>query len=203
PRNDVTPTFRSILGDSIKIIERGALDSLTDSEIEGIKPAEGDQTYISLLKTGKSTKISKAKLIPLLQAELIELEKEVDVTIILCTGDFPSIKSAKPIFYPDRVLVNVIDAVLNKGKIGLVIPLSEQKESLLKKWSKSKCNFVTEVASPYEKSDFKQAAIHLKNQGVEAIVLDCMGYNESHKMDVVKASGLPTLLSRSLVARVA
>ncbi|MBM7599121.1 protein AroM [Virgibacillus halotolerans] len=203
PRTDVTPTFRTILGDSIEIVERGALDSLSGQEIKDMEPAKGDITYITRLKTKQSAKISKSKLLPLLQMELTELEKKTDMTVILCTGDFPSILTTKPILYPDRILVKVIEAILSKGILGLIIPLKEQKDSLLEKWSGLDINIVIEVASPYTKSDFKTAGMNMKSLGAEVIVLDCMGYNETQKAEVANASGLPTILSRSLVSRIA
>lgn len=203
PRTDVTPTFHSLLGDSIEIIERGALDLLSDQEIKEMEPSESDITYISRLRTGRSAKLNKEKLLPLLQKELIELEENVDMTVMLCTGNFPTIVSKKPIFYPDRILVNVIDAILLEGKLGLIIPLAEQKESLLEKWKEINIPIIVEAASPYEESDFKMAGKKLKDQGATAIVLDCMGYNETHKIEIEKGSELPTILSQSLVARIA
>jgi|SRR5699024_6069541 len=203
PRNDITPTFKKILGNSIEIVESGALDDLTEIELKRIEPSKNEATYISKLKSGESTRISKKKLLPLLQIKLEELEKQVDLTVMLCTGDFPSIKSTKPILYPDNILVHNIKATLKTGKLGLIMPLAEQKESLLKKWERISLPIVTGVASPYEETvDITKPAETLKQQGATMIVLDCMGYTQQHKKEVLDSSNLPTLLSKSLTASV-
>lgn len=203
PRNDVTPSFRRIIGEKVEIIERGALDSLTKSEIKEVAPKDGDITYISKLRNDTSVKINKTKLLPLLQAELIALEKEVDLTIMLCTGDFPTIHATKPILYPDRILVKMIDAVLSEGTLGLVIPLEEQRNSLQEKWEELGLDIVVAVASPYSDSDFIKAGKELLDLGADVIALDCMGYSEVHQKDVSIGSGLPVIVSRTLVARIA
>jgi len=202
PRSDITPTFENILGDSVDIIEGGALDSLTESEIKRIQPIQNETTYVSKLKNGDSTKISKKKLLPLLQQELNKLEQKVELTVMLCTGNFPSITSTKPILYPDDILVHNIKAILKNGKLGLLIPLEKQRDNLLKKWERIDLPIVVESASPYEKVDIKKTAARLKREGATMIVLDCMGYNLEHKTEVRKSTNLPTILSKSLTASI-
>lgn len=203
PRMDVIPSFQRIIEEKVEIVERGALDSLTEEEIQDIGPNDGDVTYISKLRNGNSVKINKEKLLPLLQAELTALEKEVDLTIMLCTGNFPTIVSAKPVLYPDRILVKVIESVLSEGTLGLVIPLEEQRQSLKEKWVETGLDIVIAVASPYSGENFTQAGEKLLDLGADVIALDCMGYSEEHKKDVVKGSGLPVIVSRTLVASIA
>jgi len=202
PRTDITPSIQAIMGPEITIVERGALDSLKEENLPQITPDNHDTTYISRLRNGKSVKIGKRKLLPLLQAELIELEKESSVVLMLCTGDFPTLETTKTIIYPDRILNQTVTALLPKGSLGLIIPLEEQRETLVAKWEQKDLKIVVEVASPYEESDIRKASYALKEQGANIIVLDCMGYNERHKTDAVKGSGLPVLLPRTLVARI-
>src|SRR5690606_9998357 len=92
---------------------------------------------------------------------------------------------------------------MDSGTLGLIIPLEEQRESLLKKWKQANLHIVAEVASPYEDSDVQGAAGNLKQQGASAIVMDCMGYNDAPNAQAVQGSGLPVLLPRTLVARIA
>lgn len=203
PRTDVTPSLQNILGD-VAIKESGALDRLSEENLHQVVPDEKTTTmYISRLRNGKSVKINKEKLLPLLQEELTELEEEVDVTIMLCTGDFPDLKSKKPILFPDKVLIHTVQAVLYKGTLGLIIPLEEQRNSLTEKWQGFEGEIRVSVANPYENSNIKKAAKYLEKQGVDLIVLDCMGYNESHKQEVREVFDGPVILPRTLVARIA
>lgn len=204
PRKDATPSIQKILGEHVEIVERGGLDRLTQDELHLIAPDPAEKVYISKLRNGESVKIGKTKLLPLLQEELSQLEEEVDVILMLCTGDFPTLQTKKPILYPDKILTHVTQAILSRDStLGLIIPLEEQRHSLKEKWGDSGIDLEVEVASPYEESDIHGAAKRLKVKGAHMIILDCMGYNDEQQQEAKKASGLPVMLSRSLAARVA
>lgn len=205
PRTDVTPSIQKILGNTVEIKERGGLDRLTEESLAQISPDATTKTiYISRLRNGESVKIAKNKLLPLLQEELSEMEQEVDVVIMLCTGDFPTLTTTKPIIFPDKVLCRTVQAILPvSGKLGLIIPLEEQRGSLVEKWQELSMEIEVEVADPYSESDFKGAAASLKEKGADLVILDCMGYNEFHKREVKEAFGGPVILPRTLVARIA
>ncbi|TKH03716.1 AroM family protein [Peribacillus simplex] len=202
PRVDVTPSIQHILGNTVDIVEAGGLDRIRDDDLNSVTPDKDEVTYISRLRNGQSIKIGKSKLLPLLQAELDKLEEQVSAVIMLCTGDFPTIINKKPLIYPDKILSHTVQAILSKGKLGLVVPLEEQRNTLTRKWKSTGAELYVEVASPYEDSDIKRAAGNLKNQGADLIVLDCMGYNETHKKEAMEGSGLPVLLPRTLTARI-
>ena len=203
PRTDVTPSIQSILGKDVVIKESGGLDSVAAGNMQDVLPCDSEITYISRLRNGTSTKIGKSKLLPLLQKELSELEKKVDVVVMLCTGDFPTLEANKPILYPDRVLNHMIQAIIPPVSLGLIIPLEEQRHSLVEKWKGQDVDPIVEVASPYEKSDVAGAAQALKERGADIIVLDCIGFNEQHKQDAIKGGRLPVILPRTLIARIA
>lgn len=96
----------------------------------------------------------------------------------------------------------MVNGVLGNGVLGALVPLPEQKEGLKEKWGS--LPLVIESANPYDKDeDFVTPALQLKEQGATVIVLDCMGYTEAHKAIVKRETGLPVILPRSLVARVA
>lgn len=201
PRTDVTPTIKSILGTNIDIVEAGALDRLREDELRTMLPEASDVTYISKLRNGQSTKIGKSKLLPLLQEELTTLEEQVSVVIMLCTGDFPSLRARKPILYPDKILKHTIIGINPAEKIGIIVPLEEQRTSLVSKWEG--LNVIAEAASPYEDSDISGAAQRLQEKGATILILDCIGYQERHKRDAIQATGLPVFLPQTLVARIA
>src|SRR5690606_22877801 len=125
PRTDIVPSFQTILGNDVLIKEAGGLDRLTESEIANVYPDETDTTYISRLRNGESVKMGKSKILPLLQKELTELEKEASLIIVLCTGELQSLYSNKTIIYPDTILKHVVSATIHTGKLGLIIPLEE------------------------------------------------------------------------------
>ena len=202
PRVDMTPEMEILVGDGCTFIEAGALDDLTAGEIKSLAPEAGEAVYVSRLRTGEHAKLVKSKLYPLLQEKILQLEEQVSSTIIACTGNFPYFVHSKPLLYPDKVLTNTVTAVLGNGKLGAIVPLPEQLESLAEKWQG--IPILTEHGNPYVADvDLVTPARRLKEQGATIIVLDCMGYTEAHKEIVKNETGLPVILPRSIVARVA
>lgn len=202
PRSDVVSEIKGILG-NVEIVERGCLDELTKEEIESLKPEEAEPFLVTLLRDGSSIKVSKEKVANLLQLHIKELESE-DVTLIvlLCTGDFSSIKSKKLIVEPGKLIRKLVQAILiSEKKLGVIIPSSEQIQQTMKKWSN--LNPVIAVASPYENPEkIEQAAKTLQAKNIDLTVLDCIGYTRQMKQKVKQATGKPAILARTIVARV-
>ncbi|MBM7573445.1 AroM family protein [Aquibacillus albus] len=201
PRVDMTPEMKPLLGEDTSFIEAGALDDLSEAEIARLAPRFGEFTYVSRLRNGSSVKLSKEKLLPYVQNKILDVEKSVSSSIVVCTGSFPTIIHSKPILFPDLILYHVVQSVIGNGKLGIIVPLEEQIGQLTKKWGD--IPIVVSAASPYEKVDIESPSNYLKEKGATLFVLDCMGYTEEHKHRVKKTTNLPALLPRSLVARVA
>lgn len=201
PRSDMTPEMKALLGHNTSFVEAGALDDLSESKIAILAPEDGETTYISRLRNGKSVKLSKSKLLPYLQQQLNKVEEEVSSSIVVCTGSFPTLSHTKPLIFPDQILKHVVRSVIGNGTLGLIVPLEEQKVQLVEKWGD--IPVVAAAASPYEEADFEGPSRELKEKGATVYVLDCMGYTEEHKLKIKSVTGLPTILSRSIVARIA
>ncbi|GAF11305.1 AroM protein [Bacillus sp. JCM 19045] len=201
PRIDMTPEMERYLEDELAFVEAGALDSLSQTEIDALQPEEQETTYISRLRNGSSAVLSKEKMLPYLQSELTKLEEKAASTIVVCTGSFPSLVYQKPVLFPDKLLVHVVEATIGQGTLGTIIPLEEQREQLIQKWNGRTVQ--TAVANPYTDENVESAATELAKKGVSLIVLDCMGYTKAHKERVQKQVDVPVILARSIVARIA
>lgn len=201
PRSDITPTFKEIFNKDIEIVERGALDSLNEAQLLTVLARKEKYICISRLRDGRSIIMNRIKLQPLLQNELSKLEQEVDMVVVLCTDDLPTLTCGKPVFYPNRIVTQAVNAIADQPKIGLIIPLEEQRRVMIKKWKSVSEDITVAVASPYDYGNFEEAARYLKDYKVDIIILDCMGYDEEHRKLVRKDSGILTILPRTLVAR--
>lgn len=197
--------MRAYLPEHIGVVEMGALDGLSETVRKPLEPGEGDITLVSRLHNGRSVKVSEEAILPLLQEKIRTLEAAgTKATILACTGSFPPFDSRYPLLYPDRVLYHFISGVLPKGKLGIIVPLPEQIDQTRHKWKKSGLDLAVAAASPYdEEADFEKAAAVLKEENVDIIVLDCMGYSEEMRDRVKRIADSPVALSRSVVARAA
>jgi protein AroM len=80
-----------MLPQDIEIFEAGALDDLSLEEIIGkLAPKQGETLYVTRLRSGLEVKISKERIIDLMQKKIELLDSRgVDIIGILCSGEFP------------------------------------------------------------------------------------------------------------------
>ncbi|HKV43471.1 MAG TPA: AroM family protein, partial [bacterium] len=79
PRPDLIEEYERALP-TTRLVQRGALDDLGDSEILDLAPAPGDEVLVSRLRSGREVRLARHHLEPRLQRCLDGLAKEVDLT---------------------------------------------------------------------------------------------------------------------------
>lgn len=203
PRVDVVPAIVEVLT-GVEIAEAGALDGLTQAEIAALAPTPGEYVLVTRLRDGRDVVISRERVLPYVQQALARLAPTVDLVLLLCTGEFPSLRSDRLIIEPSRVLQHFVAGTAGRRSLGVLVPLPEQAAEAERRWRRT-VDRVTAVAdvSPYRDADFPQAARRLRDAGAEIIVMDCMGYTPAQKRQVVAACALPTILAGTAVAGVA
>lgn len=206
PRVDVIPEMLPYLGENVEVIQAGALDGLTYEEILEFKPEKDDYVLVSKLRDGRSVKFAERYILPRLQACIDKLEAEgADVILFICTGVFPDIfKSSKPILYPQKILHGVTPNLVDKGKLAVITPDKDQILQSQKKWSETGVDVVVVNGSPYAEEDELAVAIEelKKYDGLDVVVLDCIGYNQDMKNRIFEGIKVPVVLARTMVARV-
>lgn len=204
PRIDLTEDLVTILSEEITIVEKGILDNFTYGEvIDNFKPSNNENILVSRMKDGRQVILSEKRIIKSMQNCIIDLEKDVDIILILCTGRFPKYNHTKPLLIPQEILHGVVAKLSNRKEIGVIVPKDEQINSITNWWKESGVKIQVESASPYKNiEDIKNVSKHFRNKDIEYIVLDCMGYSKKMK-DIVKTySEKMVILPRTLIARV-
>ena len=204
--DDAVAELRHVLGGSYTIIERGALDDLSEAEIERVHPEPGHYLLISLLKNGQSVTMSKQKILPLLQERIDAFGDDgVHAILLLCTGAFPEFKTDRLIVQPQDALYHLVLGLAGKSKrIGVMTPLTGQIAQTRTKWEEYGIDPIVAAASPYTADDeVTPAARDLADRGADLIFMDCMGYSLSMKARAkTAAGGRPIVLARSAIARI-
>ena len=200
PRTDLYEDFKEIF-EKKEVIQAGALDDYTREEIlEKFKPEEGQTTYVSRLRDGSEITFTKEKIIPLLQEKIYSIENEVDFIVILCSGEFPMLKSKKPIIFPDKLLKHFSSAIYSfERKLGVVIPLEEQVKYAFDKWKQYSKDVKVVNASPYSTSieELENRVSELIDR--DYVIMDCIGYSLKQKEAVRKVVEKPVIATRSLL----
>jgi protein AroM len=204
PRPDILSEMKQTIGDTIEIVEAGALDGLTRNEIASLAPGADDTLLVTRLADGTSVSVAEKYITPRLQQKLHNFfDKNVPVVLLLCTGGFPELEGKGLILRPDTILLNTVRAVGAGHRIGVLCPEENQIGWMLERWKEVNPQTIIQAVSPYGPlSDCTRAAVALKNAGAEMLVLDCMAYTNVTQTEVRRVTGLPVVLASGIVAHV-
>ncbi len=204
PRVDLTPEIKTILGEDVQIVEKGALDGLTSSQAKDFYPKSDHDVLVTRMADGSQIKVSERLIFPKLEEKIKSFEKqEINIILLACTGEFPDVQFRPLVVKPQKVLYHVVNSLAKDYKLGVLVPDECQTGSATKRWSNAAEKVVIEAASPYNKIEYiHKAAKRLAKQKVDMVVLDCIGYTLDMKNTVSEITDKPVILARSIVARV-
>ena len=202
PREDITGEVRPIIGYDIGIIECGALDGLSREEVASLAPKPGDYVLVTRLRDGTQVKLSRDLIINRMQQCINKIEDKVNIVALLCTGDFPELKSRKILIEPSKLVMNIVRSISNVNRLGVIVHDPDQVDLEVNRWSKVVNEVDVVAVSAYIGSmdDFIKAASRLRN--ADLIVLDSLGYTMGMRRVVQEVTKKPVILPRTALARV-
>jgi protein AroM len=209
PRDDLTGELAAYLPAGTRLLERGALDDLTSPAITALAPDAEQDTLTSRLRDGESVMLDRRRLVPLLEQAVSALERRgATANLLVCTGTFPPLRHLRPLLDAEHLLVSGVCAIVHgSGPLGVVVPLAAQQEVLSERWQRALgAPVLVDAADPYAENAAEAipaAACRLAGQGARIVLLDCMGYTEFARDATAARAGIPVLLARSVVGRLA
>ena len=201
PRSDILEDLKPFLG-TLKIMERGALDSLSSDELEAVAPLPDETPYVSRLRDGSQVLLSPEKILQPLQKAVDSVVKSgAEMVVVLCTGSLPTLQCPVPLLFPGRLLRSFVKGVLlPEGILGVVVPLSEQAATARESWNPITPHVHTASLSPY--LDLATEIEECQTlEGCDLIVMDCLGYTTGHKAMLKRLLNINTVLARTVMAR--
>ena len=207
PRDDIVPEIKQLMGINAEISECGALDGLSLSAIEKLAPEPGEYMLVSRLRDGSPVRLARSKIIEKVQQCIDSLVgRGVDLTVILCSGEWPKFSSPKLVVAPGEAFCGFTLGMVNEGdKLGIMVPDEDQVEVAERKWNKEKVKLCIAAASPFgltANDEVTRVAKNLKESGVDLVAMDCVGYTMEKKRIVQEVTGKPVVLVRSLIASI-
>lgn len=204
PRDDVTGDLYTLIGEPVEFFERGALDGISITEIEKLKPERNDFPLITRMRDGSSVVVGKRKIIPLIQDRIEELEDSgVEICALLCTEEFTEIKSKIIFLMPSKLLFNITVSLLQSGNILVFVPMKEQMEYSKKKWEKTGLHVSVEDLNPYKpQENFSKMEDLIRGKGADLVLMDCIGYSLELKKKIADIIKKPVILPRSILGRI-
>lgn len=209
PRTDLIPDVLPLLSE-VDFAEYGALDPLGDAPDEtvlaALAPKAGEFPLTSRLRSGAAVVMGQPSVDALLIDALRRAESD-DVTaiLLLCTGSFDYLSSTKPLLTAEELVHRRVAELAKNQQLGVLCPLDSQLDEWRQQWLTLVPAVHIAAADPYVDSDdvIAKAAKTLADQGSSILVMDCIGYSERMRIIAEHASGVPTILSRTLATRLA
>lgn len=210
PRADLAEEYEQALP-GVRIVQAGALDDLNEGQVLGLRPEAGDEVLVSRLRTGHEVRLARRHVEPRLQACLDRLVRVVDLTVLLCTGEFPVLRPRGLTLVPRQVLRHVVSAVVDglRGapdrvvRLGVLMPDRAQQASAEARWA-SLGEVTAVAASPYRGVEVLESAGQtLLDAAASLVVMDCIGYTRPMRRIVARITGVPTILANASVAMIA
>jgi protein AroM len=209
PRSDIAELFSMHAPAGTKVILRGALDGLTDAEVDSLQPEDGADTLYTRLRGdgrggGRDVKLSKKAVIARSPAAFDRLRGDgCDVLVYACTGEFPAMPGDENVLFPSRVLNGLATGLLPRGRLGLLVPLAEQSEKLASKWARPGLEVAVEALAPSAgPGEAASAARRLAAHKPDLVAMDCMSYTPVTKEWIKGPLGVPALLAITATGRV-
>jgi protein AroM len=204
PRADVVPVIDRHVPARVRRIHRGVLDGLSQAEIARYLAEPGEAALVTRLKDGRIVELSRRRTRDGAEQALRRLEADgCNVILILCTGTFEGLRSERAwLVQPDHIIPAAVAGLVEKRQLGVIVPIASQIDSERDKWGALARPPLFAAVSPY--SDGPEAVLatgeRLQAEGVEAVLLDCIGFTERHR-ETLAALDMPVILSNALVAK--
>lgn len=207
PRSDLAARFESIIPDSVEVRQAGLLDGMSQAEIEAeyvVQP--GEMPLVTRLRTGHVIAISSTRAREAMQDLVDRLTAEgVGMVVLLCTGQFRELRTGSSlVLQPDTIVPAVAIALMPGARIGVILPMQEQIGAEPGKWETSGSMPLFTAASPYDGNSRALAAAgrELVAAGARSIVLDCMGFDDTHERVLAAEVDVPVILSNKVMVGV-
>jgi protein AroM len=206
PRDDLVPFMTPLFTRPVDVLQAGALDGLDPDAITAFAPAPGEVGIAARLRDGAETLLSHAKILPRVQQCADRLRTEgAELLVILCGADWSAIRSDVLVVNPGLVFPAVIGALAAGRRLGVLKPAAGQIEQARQQFAERGIEAVVTAASPYTPGRLeavRRASGDLARAQVDLVWMTCVGMDEAMREVVAEVTGRPTILARSILARV-
>ncbi len=208
PRPDVVPALANMLGPRFRILEAGALDGLSGTEIAGIAPRDGELAHRTRMRDGSPTPLlSHARLVPYMQTQVDALVNQgVACVVVLCAADWSELNSKKLIVNAGPLSEGVITSLAARRKLGVIRPKETKLEDEQRYYGRFGIKVALASANPYlgdaRLDAARLAAEQLREANVDLVWMACVGMDEPMRKTVSEIVQRPIVLAQSLLAHV-
>lgn len=206
PRDDLVPYLRSKLPGGVNVRQDGVLNHLDEDGRHALNANDDTLHMVTRARNGTAYKLSYERTMPHMQRVVDGLVDDgADLVVILCGADWTPIRANVPIVNPGRLFPNLVQALGSGLRVGVIKPDEAQIPHTIREYTGLGLDPVVTAASPYHDDRLdraRRAAETLRDGGAEFIWMTCVGMDEDMRDAVHEILPRPTLLARSILARV-
>jgi len=206
PRDDLVPYLRGKLPAELEVEEDGVLNHLDPEGRRALDAHDDTLHMVTRDREGNAYRLSYERTLPKMQAVVDGLvERGADMVVILCGADWSPVQAPVPVVNPGVLFPNLVQALGTGLKLGVIKPDEGQIPHTQKHYASIGLDPVVTAASPYGSDRLelaRRAAETLRDQGAEMIWMTCVGMDEDMRDAVHEILPRPTLLARSVLARI-
>lgn len=206
PRDDLVPYLRSKLPPDIEVEEDGVLNHLDEAQRQALNADDDSLHMVTRARDGRAYKLAYDRTVPEMQKVVDGLvARGADLVVILCGADWSPVTASVPVVNPGKLFPNLVQALGTGLKLGVIKPDEGQIPHTIQHYTSIGLDPIVTAASPYEADRLdraRRAAELLRDQGAELIWMTCVGMDEDMRDAVHEVLPRPTILARSVLARI-
>lgn len=199
PRHDMLPEILDLVDAEIEVHERGALDDLSQDELNALRAGPGDTAISTFLTENIRVILSKPGIARRFETILSGLRpQEYDAVVILSTGLSYDFVSGCPTINAQEAMDAVVISLVARGAtVGVIFPLASQAETDQLP-TLADYRIIARAAREGDRAGLALAVLDLAEADV--ILLSSLGYSEADRDLVARATRKPVVLPRRAVA---
>ena len=199
------PQWQDLIGrlePELEVEMVGVLDGLTQEEIEtrfSYRP--GENYIVTEMPWDYTAHISEEKA----KAEVLRLARQLfdggaRTVLVLCTGDFDRPEESGGLFLlPEDLMFGILSG-LRQNRLGFIVPEPDQIGESERQYAA--LNPIVKASSPYgTMEDLARTAARFREEPVDVVVTDCMGFTAEMGQIVARESGKQVLVPRLILPK--
>ena len=199
------PQWQDLIGrlePELEVEMVGVLDGLTQEEIEtrfSYRP--GENYIVTEMPWDYTAHISEEKA----KAEVLRLARQLfdggaRTVLVLCTGDFDRPEESGGLFLlPEDLMFGILSGLRQK-RLGFIVPEPDQIGESERQYAA--LNPIVKASSPYgTMEDLARTAARFREEPVDVVVTDCMGFTAEMGQIVARESGKQVLVPRLILPK--
>ncbi|WP_399630176.1 AroM family protein [Sporosarcina sp. SG10008] len=153
----------------------GALDGVSNDEINMLKKTPGEEKLYVVLKNGTAN-INHDIIEHRVGMLITQYEDSSDAIVLLCMSEFTCTSDQTTIIYPIKELHEKAGDIKNHDTTIIFIPIKEQLKSAELKWGSVKGDKTFVVVHPKSESVLDELNNEIMLHRPNYVILDCYGY---------------------------